>query len=102
MKKNQQDDKKKHTVTDIEDMDSDIQPGELEILDNLNEEPGDRNLRLSTLDDADEDGELLNESSSATDQSGRDLDVPGSEDDDDNEDIGEEDEENNAYSLGDN
>ena len=29
-----------------------------------------------------------------------DLDVPGSEDDDANEDIGEEDEENNYYSLG--
>jgi len=31
---------------------------------------------------------------------GDDLDVPGSEDDDKNEDIGEEDEENNYYSLG--
>lgn len=32
--------------------------------------------------------------------SGRDLDVPGSELDDDMEDIGSEDEENNYYSLG--
>jgi len=32
--------------------------------------------------------------------SGDDLDVPGSEDDDTNEEIGEEDEENNYYSLG--
>jgi hypothetical protein len=31
---------------------------------------------------------------------GDDLDVPGAEDDDANEDIGEEDEENNYYSLG--
>ena len=31
--------------------------------------------------------------------SGNDLDVPGSEDDDANEEIGEEDEENNSYSL---
>lgn len=31
---------------------------------------------------------------------GEDLDVPGSEDDDANEDIGEEDEENNYYSIG--
>ncbi len=31
---------------------------------------------------------------------GDDLDVPGSEEDDINEDIGEEDEENNYYSLG--
>ena len=32
--------------------------------------------------------------------SGDDLDVPGAEDDDPNEEIGEEDEENNYYSLG--
>ena len=31
---------------------------------------------------------------------GDDLDIPGSEDDDANEEIGEEDEENNYYSLG--
>jgi hypothetical protein len=31
---------------------------------------------------------------------GKDLDVPGSEEDDENEEIGEEDEENNYYSLG--
>lgn len=34
------------------------------------------------------------------DFSGRDLDVPGSEDDDSREDIGAEDEENNPYSIG--
>ncbi|MEO6327968.1 MAG: hypothetical protein ABIO55_03510 [Ginsengibacter sp.] len=32
---------------------------------------------------------------------GADLDVPGAEDDDANEEIGEEDEENNGYSLSD-
>jgi hypothetical protein len=31
--------------------------------------------------------------------SGNDLDVPGSEDDDADEEIGEEDEENNSYSI---
>ena len=51
----------------------------------------------ATLDNIDEDGDLLNEDN---DVSGRDLDVPGSEDDDNNEEIGEEDEENNSYSLG--
>jgi len=56
-------------------------------------------LERAQLDDTDEDGDPLNEKSSASDQSGRDLDVPGTEDDDDNEDIGEEDEENNEYSL---
>ncbi|MBC7949714.1 MAG: hypothetical protein H7Y42_17645 [Chitinophagaceae bacterium] len=55
------------------------------------------NLKLARLDERDEDGELLNEK---TGLSGSDLDIPGSEDDDENEEIGEEDEENNAYSLG--
>lgn len=50
------------------------------------------------LDDTDFDGEKLNEEINA---SGNDLDVPGAEDDDENEEIGEEDEENNSYSLGD-
>ena len=51
----------------------------------------------ATLDNTDDNGDLLNEEN---DVSGRDLDVPGSEDDDNNEEIGEEDEENNSYSLG--
>ncbi len=55
-----------------------------------------QNLDSAQLDQYDEDGELLNEK---TGLSGKDLDVPGSELDDDNEDIGEEDEENNPYSL---
>jgi len=49
------------------------------------------------LDNTDLDGDLLNEKD---DVSGEDLDVPGASDDDDNEAIGEEDEENNSYSLG--
>jgi hypothetical protein len=56
----------------------------------------DINLEDAQLDDRDEDGELLNE---GTDVSGSDLDVPGSEEDDKDEVIGEEDEENNSYSL---
>ena len=55
------------------------------------------NLDRAKLEKRDEDGELLNEISN---QSGSDLDIPGSEADDDNEAIGEEDEENNSYSLG--
>jgi len=58
--------------------------------------PDQKNLDSAELDQYDVDGELLNEK---TDLSGNDLDVPGSELDDDNEDIGEEDEENNSYSL---
>ncbi len=56
----------------------------------------DEQLNNSALDNTDEDGESLNED---TNLSGSDLDVPGSEDDDINEEIGEEDEENNSYSF---
>lgn len=52
------------------------------------------------LDNTDADGEPLNEVYDNTLQPGNDLDVPGSEADDANEAIGEEDEENNYYSLG--
>ena len=41
-----------------------------------------------------------NEKDFTDDESGSDLDVPGSELDDNQEDIGSEDEENNYYSLG--
>jgi hypothetical protein len=54
-------------------------------------------LQEAGLDDTDDDGEPLNEKGSGF--SGRDLDVPGSEDDDADEDMGEEDEENNPYSV---
>ena len=53
-------------------------------------------LQEAALDDTDDDGEPLNEKGSGF--SGRDLDVPGAEDDDEDEDLGEEDEENNPYS----
>ena len=56
----------------------------------------DEQLHAATLDSTDDEGEKLNESS---DMSGKDLDVPGSEDDNANEEIGEEDEENNSYSI---
>ena len=42
----------------------------------------------------------LNEKDFEEDMSGSDLDIPGAELDDLNEEIGEEDEENNYYSLG--
>jgi len=59
------------------------------------------NLQASSLDNVDEDGDPLNEDSSLSDDmTGEDLDVPGSSDDDADENIGEEDEENNYYSLG--
>ena len=56
----------------------------------------DQQLNRAALDKTDDDGTPLNEK---VNLSGSDLDVPGSEADDANEKIGEEDEENNAYSL---
>jgi hypothetical protein len=56
----------------------------------------DDQLTAATVDNTDEDGEKLNESSV---RSGNDLDVPGSENDNADEKIGEEDEENNSYSI---
>ena len=88
---------------DEEDEETDISPEELELLDASGiTGVDDEQLRTAELDNKDNDGELLNVSSSADDKTGRDLDVPGSGEDDDMEDIGEEDEENNPYSLSDN
>jgi len=56
----------------------------------------DEQLNHAALDNTDDEGTPLNEKINV---SGSDLDVPGSEEDDANEKIGEEDEENNAYSL---
>ncbi len=59
------------------------------------------NLIHSNLDNLDDDGDPLNEGGSTNnDLSGNSLDVPGSQDDDEQENIGGEDEENNYYSLG--
>lgn len=60
----------------------------------------DQSLRRASLDSTDNEGTPLNEKTSFNAVSGSDLDVPGSEDDDTDEAIGEEDEENNPYSLG--
>ena len=57
-------------------------------------------LRRAELDSTDNEGQLLNEKTSSNSISGSDLDVPGADSDDENEDIGEEDEENNSYSIG--
>lgn len=86
-----------------ENSDSNVSDTEKEDLDNTaNDMPSgdDTHLREAALDNADDDGTPLNEGSFKNDLSGTDLDVPGAENDDDNEEIGEEDEENNDYSLG--
>ena len=58
------------------------------------------NLRNARMDNVDFEGERLNERSFGEEKSGKDLDVPGTSADNLNEEIGEEDEENNEYSLG--
>jgi hypothetical protein len=58
------------------------------------------NLRRAALDQTDEEGDPLNEEGFGKDKTGEDLDVPGAALDDRDENIGEEDEENNPYSLG--
>jgi hypothetical protein len=80
------------------DTDSNVSAEEKELLKRSSESmatPDDEKLRQSAVDDIDEDGERLNENIGL---SGKDLDVPGAEDDDADESIGEEDEENNTYS----
>jgi hypothetical protein len=57
-------------------------------------------LRRAALDDKDDEGVALNEKTSANAISGSDLDTSRVDEDDSNEDVGEEDEENNPYSLG--
>jgi hypothetical protein len=85
-----------------EDPDSVVSPTEKKDLStSANDMPGDdQNLRRAALDDTDEDGTPLNEESFNKNVTASDLDLPGTELDDENESIGEEDEENNDYSLG--
>ena len=63
----------------------------------------DEPLRTGLLDSTDEDGTPLNEMSFGEGRndelSAGDLDIPGAEDDDSDEALGEEDEENNDYSI---
>lgn len=66
----------------------------------------DEPLREGLLDSTDEDGTPLNEKSFGEgrndDLSADDLDIPGADDDDRDEAIGDEDEENEDYSISDN
>lgn len=54
----------------------------------------------SVISDSNENEDAMNEKDFEDDLTGDDLDIPGAELDDSNEEIGEEDEENNYYSLG--
>jgi hypothetical protein len=80
---------------------SDVQPGEQVALQRADEDmptTDDTNLRRAELDTTDLDNEPLNEA--AANVTGEDLDTSGVDGDDPMERIGEEDEENNNYSLG--
>lgn len=57
-------------------------------------------LQRAAMDNTDFEGEPLNEAAFGTERTGSDLDTGGIDEDDANEAIGEEDEENNQYSLG--
>lgn len=72
----------------------------LETADNFQATEDEDRLRKASMDDTDFEGESLNEAGFGKEQTGSDLDIPNSETDDANEEIGEEDEENNSYSLG--
>jgi len=88
---------------DVTENSSDVSRLERKLLDDsANDMPtrDEQSLRRAGLDSTDNEGEPLNERTSSNAVSGSDLDVPGAESDDASEDIGEEDEENNPYSLG--
>jgi hypothetical protein len=83
------------------DTDSNVSPLERKLLDeSANETPDEENadLRKMALDESDNEGVPLNEKGFKKDRFGEDLDVPGADQDDSDEDIGDEDEENNVYS----
>jgi hypothetical protein len=92
-------------ITDENDIDSFVTPAEKAMLDEaMHTDPlsqDEINLKHSSLDNTDEDGDTLNEMSVPDDVTGEELDIPGAEDDDEDEIIGEEDEENNSYSQAD-
>jgi hypothetical protein len=80
----------------------DVSRGERQALEQIDYLPtrDDNNLIEARMDNTDFQNEPLNERSFGEVRTASDLDVPGSENDDANERIGEEDEENNDYSLG--
>lgn len=82
--------------------DTDVTPEDIDMLSaaDQNRDMDDPDEEETLLDTTDEDGDPLNEPMGSYGTNGADLDVPGSEADDGNETIGEEDEENNYYSLG--
>ena len=87
---------------EVLDPETDVTPEDLAMLAaaDQNRDMDDPDSEESILDTTDDDGDPLNEPRGSYGSVGADLDVPGSENDDGNENIGDEDEENNYYSLG--
>ncbi len=87
-----------------DDVEADVTNEELMLLDQadrgLDDSDDAQAPMRAQLDETDEDGDPLNEAAGREGLLGDDIDVPGSEADDANEAMGEEDEENNYYSLG--
>lgn len=82
---------------------ADVSGEEMELLETADKElPGtdEQQLHRASLDDTDDEGDPLNEGGMGSNESGEDLDTSGIDEDDRMENIGEEDEENNMYSLG--
>jgi hypothetical protein len=93
-------------LDDSEDLtpgtEGDVSRGERKALENIDYMPtrDENNLVDARMDNTDFQNAPLNERSFGEVRTASDLDVPGAEIDDANERIGEEDEENNDYSLG--
>lgn len=75
-------------------------PASEDIYQNYKEEEDIDPENISSTKVLNENDEKWNEKSFEDDESGDDLDVPGSELDDEQESVGSEDEENNYYSIG--
>lgn len=87
-------------TTDDNSMVTDIEKKLLNDSANDSSTKDEQQLRRAELDDTDSEGEALNEKTSGNAISGSDLDTSGVDEDNMDEEIGEEDEENNPYSLG--
>lgn len=87
---------------DLFDPEADLSREDLDALSSSiqNRNLDDPDAEQAFLDNSDEEGEPLNELHPNYGGDGADLDVPGANRDDADEAIGEEDEENNYYSLG--
>ena len=68
-------------------------------VDNREVDTEDEVLNEAALDSTDDDGDPLNEESFGEDVSGDDLDIPGADDDELDEEIGDGDEENDGYNT---